>query len=192
LSKLGFPKVDEPVVRESIADGADIVTFSGDKLLGGPQAGIIAGKREYIQRINKNPLKRAVRVDKLTIAAMDATLRLYLQPDILHKRLPTLRILTRPVSDIETVAREAVGLLKERLGSGYIVEIEDGFSQIGSGSLPLDVIATKVVSIAHNTLPPEKIFKMFLESTPPVLGRVHKGRFLLDMRMIEKPEEVVI
>lgn len=192
LSKFGFSKVDEPVVRESIACGADIVTFSGDKLLGGPQAGIIAGKREYIQRINKNPLKRALRVDKLTIAAMDATLRLYLQPDILHKRLPTLRILTRPVSDIETVAKEAARLLKERLGSGYIVEIEDSFSQIGSGSLPLDVIATKVVSIAHKTLPPEKIFKMFLENTPPVLGRVHKGRFLLDMRMIEKPEEVVI
>jgi len=192
LSKFGFPRVDEPVVRESIADGVDIVTFSGDKLLGGPQAGIIAGKREYIQRIIRNPLKRALRVDKLTIAAMDATLRLYLQPDILHKRLPTLMVLTRPVSDIEIVAREAVRLLKERLGSGYIVEIEDGFSQIGSGSLPLDVIATKVVSIAHNTLPPEKIFKMFLENTPPVLGRVQKGRFLLDMRMIDKAEEVVI
>ncbi|MDP2681383.1 MAG: L-seryl-tRNA(Sec) selenium transferase [Deltaproteobacteria bacterium] len=193
ISQFGFPvKTGEPVVRESLADGADIVTFSGDKLLGGPQAGIIAGKREYIQRINKNPLKRVLRVDKLTIAAMEATLRLYLQPDTLHKRLPTLRILTRPVSDIETVAKVAARLLKERLGKGYIVGIEDGFSQIGSGSLPIEVIATKVVSIAHNTLPPEKIFKMFLKNIPPVLGRVHKGKFLLDMRMIEKAEEVVI
>lgn len=193
LSQFGFPaKLGEPVVRESIADGADIVTFSGDKLFGGPQAGIIAGKREYIQRINKNPLKRALRVDKLTIAATEATLRLYLQPDTLHKRLPTLRILTRPISDIETVAKVVARLLKERLGRDYIVGIEDGFSQIGSGSLPLEVIATKVVSIAHNTLPPEKIFKMFLKNNPPVLGRVHKGKFLLDMRMIEKAEEVVI
>ena len=190
LSQFGLP--GEPQVRASIAAGTDVVTFSGDKLLGGPQAGIIVGKREYLQRINKNPLKRALRVDKFTIAALEATLRLYLQPAVLSNNLPTLRFLIRPVSEIVLVADEASRLLKQRLGKGYFVEIEDGESKIGSGSLPEEVIATKVISITHKEIPPEKIFKMFLKNNPPILGRVHKEKFLLDMRMIEKAEEVAI
>jgi L-seryl-tRNA(Ser) seleniumtransferase len=190
LSQFGLP--GEPQVRESIDAGADVVTFSGDKLLGGPQAGIIVGKREYLQRINKNPLKRALRVDKLTIAALEATLKLYLQPDVLSKNLPTLKFLIRPVSEIALVADEASRLLKQRLGKGYSVEIEDGESKIGSGSLPEEVIVTKVISIAHKEIPPEKIFEMFLKNNPPILGRVRKEKFLLDMRMIEKAEEVAI
>lgn len=190
LSQFGLPC--EPVVSESIGCGADIVTFSGDKLLGGPQAGIIVGKLEYIQRINKNPLKRALRVDKFTIAAMETTLKLYLNPDMLHKRLPTLRFLTRPISEIETVAEDAARLIRERLGKEYIVEIENGFSQAGSGSLPDEAIATRVISITHNKIPAEKIFKIFLKNSPPVLGRVSKEKFLLDMRMIEKAEDVAV
>lgn len=189
LSQFALPY--EPVVSESIGCGADVVTFSGDKLLGGPQAGIIAGKREYINKINKNPLKRALRVDKFTIAAMEATLKLYLNPDVLDKRLPTLRFLTRPISEIKTVAEEAARLIRERFGKEYVVEIEDGFSQTGSGSLPDQTIATKLVSIVHKEIPAEKIFKMFLQNSHPVLGRVHKEKFLLDMRMIEKAEDVV-
>ena len=190
LSQFGLP--GEPQVRESIAAGADVVTFSGDKLLGGPQAGIIVGKREYLQRINKNPLKRALRVDKLTIAALEATLKLYLQPEVLSKNLPTLKFLIRPVSEIVLVADEASRLLRQRLGKGYSVEIEDGESKIGSGSLPEEVIATKVISIVHKEIPPEKIFEMFLKNNPPILGRVRKEKFLLDMRMIEKADEVAI
>jgi len=190
LSQFGLP--GEPQVRESINAGADVVTFSGDKLLGGPQAGIIVGKREYLQRINKNPLKRALRVDKLTIAALEATLKLYLQPEVLSKNLPTLKFLIRPVSEIVLVADEASRLLRQRLGKGYSVEIEDGESKIGSGSLPEEVIATKVISIVHKEIPPEKIFEMFLKNNPPILGRVRKEKFLLDMRMIEKADEVAI
>jgi len=190
LSQFGLP--GEPQVRASIAAGTDVVTFSGDKLLGGPQAGIIVGKREYLQRINKNPLKRALRVDKLTIAALEATLKLYLQPEVLSKNLPTLKFLIRPVSEIVLVADEASRLLRQRLGKGYSVEIEDGESKIGSGSLPEEVIATKVISIVHKEIPPEKIFEMFLKNNPPILGRVRKEKFLLDMRMIEKAEEVAI
>lgn len=190
LSKFGFP--GEPQVRESIDAGADVVAFSGDKLLGGPQAGIIVGKREYLRKINKNPLKRALRVDKLTIAAMEATLRLYLRAGSLQEALPTLRFLTRPVSEIKLIADEALRLLKQRLGKDYFVEIEDSESKIGSGSLPEEVIATKVISIAHKKMPAEKIFSMFLKNNPPILGRVHKDKFLLDMRMIEEAEEVVI
>ncbi|MBI5049104.1 MAG: L-seryl-tRNA(Sec) selenium transferase [Deltaproteobacteria bacterium] len=190
LSQFGLPC--EPQVRESIEAGADVVTFSGDKLLGGPQAGIIVGKQEYIRRINKNPLKRALRVDKLTIAAMEATLKLYLKPDTLSRKLPTLRFLTRPVPEITLVAEEASRLLKQRLGKGYFVEIENGESKIGSGSLPEEVIATKIVSITHKQIPLKKIFDMFLKNNPPILGRVHKGKFLLDMRMIEKAEDAVV
>ncbi|MBI3753319.1 MAG: L-seryl-tRNA(Sec) selenium transferase [Deltaproteobacteria bacterium] len=190
LSRFGLPR--EPQVRESIEAGAAVVTFSGDKLLGGPQAGIIAGKREYLQRINKNPLKRALRACKLTIAALEATLKLYLNHDTLPQKLPTLRFLTRPAAEIALVAEEAARLLKQRLGSDYSVKVEDGFSRIGSGSLPEEALATKVVSITHMETPPEKIFAMFLANNPPILGRVHREKFLLDMRMIEKGEDAVI
>lgn len=190
LSPYGFSS--EPVVRDSLKNGADIVTFSGDKLLGGPQSGIIAGKKEYVHQINKNPLKRALRVDKLTIAAMEATLKLYLQPDKLYKKLPTLRFLTRPINEIEAVAKVAAGLLKKRLGHYYVVKVENGSSAIGSGSLPLESVPTKVVSIQHKTIPLEEIYSMFLNNNPPILGRVHKGKYLLDMRTIEKAEDVVI
>lgn len=190
LSQFGLPK--EPVVRDSVETGIDIVTFSGDKLLGGPQAGIIIGRRKYIQKINKNPLKRALRVDKITIAALEATLKLYLNPDTLHRELPTLRFLTRPIAEIMLVAEKAARLLKQRFVHEYIVTIEDGESQIGSGSLPDEVIPTKVISITHKEILPEKIFEMFLKNEPPILGRIHNEKFLLDMRIIENAQEVVI
>lgn len=183
LSQFGLPK--EPVVKERIEAGADVVTFSGDKLLGGPQAGIIVGKKDFIKRIKNNPLKRALRLDKLTIASLEATLKLYLNLDTLPQKLPILRFLTRPISQIEKTAKEAAKLLKERLGRGFSINIEDNFSQIGSGSLPEETIPTKVISITHKDIPSQKIFDMFLKNDPPILGRVHKEKFLLDMRMIE-------
>src|SRR3989338_2582220 len=184
LSQYDLPK--EPVVMESVGAGADVVTFSGDKLLGGPQAGIIAGKQRYIQKVNKNPLKRALRVDKLTIAALEATLKLYLNPDAVVKDLPTMRFLLRPVSEIALIADEATKLLKQRLGMDYNIKIEDSETQIGSGSLPEEAIPTKVISVTHKKIAPEKIFEVFLQSEPPILGRVKDEKFLLDMRMIEK------
>lgn len=189
LSRYGLP--NEPVVRERVEMGVDIVTFSGDKLLGGPQAGIIVGKKGFIDRVKKNPLKRALRVDKLTIAALEATLKLYLNLGTLPQRLPTLRFLIRPLLEIEDVAREAAELLKERLGSLYTITVEDGEDEPGSGSLPDNTIPTKVVSITHSEFPPEKILQMFLKNTPAILGRIHKDRFLLDMRTIMEPEDVV-
>lgn len=190
LSCFGLPH--EPQVRESIEAGADVVTFSGDKLLGGPQAGIIVGKKKYLQQINKNPLKRALRPCKLTFAALEATFKLYLNPDKLSQKLPTIRFLTRPVAEIAPIASDAARLLQQRLGKGYSIQIEDGLSQIGSGSLPEGLIATKVVSIVHKEIPSEKIFEMFLKNNPPILGRVNKEKFLLDMRMIEKAEDVAL
>ena len=183
LSLFGLPK--DPIVKESIDAGADVVTFSGDKLLGGPQAGIIVGKKDFIKRIKNNPLKRALRLDKLTIAALEATLKLYLNLDTLPQKLPALRFLTRPLKDIEETAKKVSQLLKRQLGEGFEINIEDSFSQIGSGSLPEETIPTKVISIVHRDIPPDKISEMFLKNNPPVLGRISKKMFLLDMRTIE-------
>lgn len=189
LSQFGLPK--EPVVNERIEAGADVVTFSGDKLLGGPQAGIIVGKRDFIKQIKNNPLKRALRLDKLTIAALEATIKLYLNINTLPQKLPTLRFLARSISEIEKTAKQAAKFLKEKLGKDFNISVEDSFSQIGSGSLPEETIPTKVISITHPNISPQRIFDMFLKNKPPILGRIHKDKFLLDMRMIEKAGDVV-
>ncbi|MCK4739722.1 MAG: L-seryl-tRNA(Sec) selenium transferase [Deltaproteobacteria bacterium] len=183
LSRFGLDK--DPLVSESIRDGVDVVTFSGDKLLGGPQSGIIAGKKKYIDMIRKNPLKRALRADKLALAALSATLRLYLNPLTLKEKLPTLRVLLREISEIEGVAKQGRELLQKKLGRAYEIKIIDGLSQLGSGALPTSVIPTKLITIKHEKIKPEKIFKTFLASTPPVLGRVQNESFILDMRTIE-------
>ncbi|MBI5970879.1 MAG: L-seryl-tRNA(Sec) selenium transferase [Deltaproteobacteria bacterium] len=188
LSSYGLPK--EPLVRESIKDGADIVTFSGDKLLGGPQSGIIAGKKEFVDRIKSNPLKRALRADKLTIAGLEATLRLYLDPDKLAERLPVLRHMTRGLPDIESAAQKAKALIKDALGPGFCVTVEDGESVVGGGSLPGSGLPTKVVAITHPTIKPDEIFRRFLGAKTPIIGRVNKERFLLDMRTVDEPGDV--
>lgn len=190
LTKYGLPK--EPIVRERLATGADVVTFSGDKLLGGPQCGIIAGSKDIIDRINKNPLKRVLRADKLTLSGLSATLRLYLNEETLSQNLPALRTITRPVEDIGAIAEKAAGLLQNALGADYKVEVKDGESVIGGGSLPGHTLVTKVVSVTHKTYSPEKIYKAFLGATPPVLGRIKDNAFVLDMRTVERAEDVAI
>ena len=191
LSDTGIAGLSEPVVADSIRAGADVVTFSGDKLLGGPQSGIIAGKREYIERIRKNPLKRALRVDKLTLAALEATLMLYLNPDTLVRKLPTLRYLARPVGDIEKTAMEAAGLIKKALGKEFKVEIVDGTSEVGSGTLPTKDIPTKCVRVMSPKVKCTEIAKRFMASKVPIIGRIKDDAFLLDMRTIEDSADVV-
>ncbi|MBI5561783.1 MAG: L-seryl-tRNA(Sec) selenium transferase [Deltaproteobacteria bacterium] len=189
LSRYGLPK--EPLVAESIKAGADIVTFSGDKLLGGPQAGIIAGKKTLVDGIRKNPLKRALRAGKLTLAALEATLRLYLNEETLADTLPTLRALTRPLAEIEEAAQKAATLLRAGLGDGFTVTVEDGVSVVGGGTLPGRGIPTKAVAITHARKGPDAIARAFLANDPPILGRINKDRFLLDMRTVERPEDAV-
>jgi L-seryl-tRNA(Ser) seleniumtransferase len=189
FSVYGLPK--EPVVAERIATGADVVTFSGDKLLGGPQAGIIVGRKEYITRIKKNPLKRALRVDKLTLAALSATLRLYRRAPSLVNELPTLRWLTRSQEEMDAIASQTVPLLQRQLGEGFTISVEDSKAQIGSGTLPEEDIPSRAIAIRHAKLSPEKIAARFRASDPPILGRIHDGAFLLDLGGIFAAEELV-
>lgn len=189
LSLFGLPV--EPVVRDRIEKGADIVTFSGDKLLGGPQAGIIAGRQEIIKKINKNPLKRALRIDKMTVAALEALFRIYLNRKALPERLPILRCLTRPLEELEGIAEDGAERLARHFGKGALIEVRDGFSEIGSGSMPGEEIPTKVVSVRHNTLSPDRLAEIFRKSDPPIIGRIHDDGFLLDVRCVDKGEELV-
>jgi len=189
LSAYGLPK--EPVVADQIALGADVVTFSGDKILGGPQAGLISGKKDWITRINKNPLKRAVRCGKLTLAALEATLRLYQQSVDLAERLPTLRAFTRSLAEIERMGDSILPVLHATLGEHYLLSLEDSVSQIGSGALPTEQIPTKVIAIRHAQMGAEKIAQRFRTANPPILGRVREDRFLLDLRAIFDPEDLL-
>ena len=183
LTEYGIPR--EPIVRDRIAAGATVVTFSGDKLLGGPQAGVIVGRRAAIDRIKRNPLKRALRCDKLTLAALSATMRLYLRSRDLGDELPTLRILRRSVSEIGAIAPRAREIVAERLGDGYIVEIVDTASQVGSGAMPVEELKSVALRVTHPGKSANAIATMFRRAR--IIGRVADDSFILDLRTIEDP-----
>jgi L-seryl-tRNA(Ser) seleniumtransferase len=189
LSTHGLPK--EPVVRDRIAAGADVVTFSGDKVLGGPQSGLIVGRREHIGAMASNPLHRALRCDKLTLAALEATLRLYQQaPDVLAA-IPALQALARPLEEVDAAARQVAARLRETLGPGYRVEVEDSTSQVGSGALPTEEIPTRVVVVSHDRLSAGSIAARFRRAHPPIIGRIKDDRFLLDVRTVSRPADLI-
>jgi L-seryl-tRNA(Ser) seleniumtransferase len=183
LEEFGLPR--EPVVRERIAAGAGIVSFSGDKLLGGPQAGIIVGRRELVERIKRNPLKRALRCDKLTLAALSATLRIYLRSRDISSELPTLRILGRGKSEIASMAPRAREILVERLGAEYLVEIVDATSQVGSGAMPVKELDTVAIRVTHPRRSANAIAAMFRRAR--IIGRIVDDSFQLDLRTLEDP-----
>ena len=189
LAQYGLPP--EPVVAERISKGADVVTFSGDKLLGGPQAGLIVGRKVWVDQIKKNPLKRALRLDKLTLAALSATLRLYRRSPRLQHDLPTLRWLTRPLNDMEALAAQAVPLIRQALGSAFSLSVEEATAQIGSGALPEEELPSTVIAVRHGELSAEKIAQRFRQAEPPILGRIHNDTFLLDLRGIFDPQDLV-
>ncbi len=184
LSKYGLPK--EPMVKDSIAAGVDVVTFSGDKLLGGPQAGIIAGKRNLIEQIRSNPLMRCVRVGKMTIAALDATLRLYVNG--MERNIPTLAYLTRSIEEINAIAEKVAVRLREILKGLATVSVQDGASQVGSGSLPVESIKSRHIILQTITMSVDKMADLFRNGETPVIGRIHEGRFVMDMRTIRRED----
>jgi L-seryl-tRNA(Ser) seleniumtransferase len=186
LSRHGL--AHEPTVAEAVADGADIVTFSGDKLLGGPQAGFIVGRRELIARINRNPMKRALRVDKLRLAALEATLRLYRDPERLAERLPTLRHIARPLADIRVQAERLAEPVATALGPSFRVEIVACDSQVGSGALPQETIASAALAIRPVSQSGRALAGLArtLRDLPiPVIGRVADGALVLDLRCLD-------
>jgi L-seryl-tRNA(Ser) seleniumtransferase len=180
----------EPTVRQAAAT-ADLVSFSGDKLLGGPQAGFIVGKRDLIQAINRNPMKRALRVDKIRLAAIEATLKLYRDPVRLAERLPTLRMLTRSRHEIEAQARRMLPQAADALGGDFAVEVCECESQIGSGALPLETIASAGLAIASTRkgCGLERLSAMLRELPRPVIGRIENERLVLDLRCMGEEEE---
>ncbi len=182
----------EPSVAESLAAGADIVTFSGDKLLGGPQAGIVVGKAGPVKKMKSHPMARALRVDKMTLAALQATLSLYLKPEEAMKRIPTLRMLGEPAADIENRATELAACLAA-LGSDLATQVEMAAAKVGGGALPLLELDSYVCAISPASLTAEQLAGRLRRTDPPVVGRIHKDRLLLDARTIlpGQTEEIV-
>jgi L-seryl-tRNA(Ser) seleniumtransferase len=184
----------EPTVADALAEGAHLVTFSGDKLLGGPQAGLIAGRKDLVARVAKNPLKRALRLDKIRLAALEATLKLYRDPDRLAQTLPTLRLLVRPKAEIAALAACLAGPVGAAVGEAYSVATVDCMSQIGSGALPLETLPSAGIVLAANGRKGagtrlEALIGALRALPVPVIGRVRDRALVLDLRCLDDEAE---
>ncbi len=174
----------EPTVQQVVGTGADIVCFSGDKLLGGPQAGIIVGKKELIEQIKKNPMNRALRIDKMTLAALEATLRIYLDPKEARQKIPTLRMITMTAEEIEPRARRLAEILTSSLGDRATFELRSGQSRVGGGAFPEQDLPTVLVAV-KSALPAEELKARLLATDPALIGRIEDDCFCLDVRTLE-------
>ena len=187
LEEYGLPH--EPTPREAIAHGADIVTFSGDKLLGGPQCGLVVGRKDLIEKIRKNPMKRALRVDKVRLAALEAVLRLYADPERLKRELPTLRLLTRAQKDIEAQAARLLPAIASAVNDHSEVAVTKCASQIGSGALPVDALPSAGIAMIpkakRKSSAAEALSNAFRALPVPVIGHIRDGAFILDLRCLD-------
>ncbi len=186
FSKYGLQK--EPTVQESVRTGADIITFSGDKLLGGPQAGIIVGKREILEKIKKNPLTRALRIDKLTLAALESTLRHYWDENKALHQIPTLRMLTLPVSALEKRAKKLMRLLKNLDDPRFHPCLMDCVSRSGGGALPMLDLPSQCIGTTVENMSANTIEKWMRSNRPPIIGRIENDIFLMDVRTLQDDE----
>lgn len=183
---------DEPTVRESVETGADIVSVSGDKLLGGPQAGILAGKRETIDRLKKHPLARALRLDKMTLAALEATLRLYLDPERAIRLIPTLRMMTRPADGVAASARALAVRIATVTGESMVVETAPDVSRAGGGALPMADIPTTVVTLSPRLMSANELETRLRLGTPTIVARIKEDRVVIDPRTLDEREEGLV
>jgi L-seryl-tRNA(Ser) seleniumtransferase len=187
LSRYGLPQ--EPTVQEALRAGADLVTFSGDKLLGGPQGGIILGQKKYVDLIKKNPLNRAVRIDKLTLAGLEATLRTYLDHEKALTQIPVLKMLTYSESELKKRAKRLQRAITQELSSLCQVQIKNETSPVGGGSLPLQHLPTWVIALRPLQISVSEMEKRLREQEPPIIARIQEDTILLDMRTIDEKEE---
>ena len=191
LSKYGIEY--EPTVQESLRKGVDIVTFSGDKLLGGPQVGIIVGKKSYIDDMKQNPLTRAFRVDKFTISALEATLRYYFDSGVADKEIPTLSMLTISLEKLEEKAINLKKRMEEKELNKYMtISLEDSYSEVGGGSLPLEKLPSKCIVITLDKLSTNEFEKNLRKFHIPIITRVYKDKIYIDLRTIKEDEFDII
>ena len=191
MTLYGLPH--EPLVGERIASGVDVVTFSGDKLLGGPQAGIIVGKAEWIEKMRKNPMMRALRVDKLIIAGLSATLQLYLTDSTtMAEQFPMLNRYTRPIEDLHALAKELKMKLETLFEEKIDIQVSETYGQIGSGALPVETLPSVALVLEPSDISAEMLATQFRNAAIPVIGRIKDGLFWLDMRTVYEREQAWI
>jgi L-seryl-tRNA(Ser) seleniumtransferase len=190
LTPYGLPR--EPTVREVLKTGIDLVTFSGDKLLGGPQAGIIVGKRDVIDTLRKHPMARALRIDKLTLAALEATLRLYLDPDKALAQVPTLKMLSLPASELQQRCETLMPKLRALIGDVADCTIIESTATVGGGALPLAELPGWVIALAPKSMSVNNLITRLRGCEPPVVGRVQDDRFLIDPRTLINDDETLL
>ncbi|NQU62213.1 MAG: L-seryl-tRNA(Sec) selenium transferase [Rhodospirillales bacterium] len=181
----------EPVVRDVVASGIDLITFSGDKLIGGPQTGLIVGRRDWVKKVKRNPMKRALRCDKLRLAALGATLGAFLSPETIDKTLPVYHLIARTLPEIEALAAEIMPAVERWAGNRAEVETVSGDSQVGSGSLPGATLPTVLVALTPKNSNIKALAKALRDLRLPVIGRVHGGKVLLDMRCLLDTEALL-
>ncbi len=190
FSRYGLPK--EPTVQDSAAAGADVITFSGDKLLGGPQAGLVIGKKTVVERIRKNPITRALRIDKLTLAALESTLRLYRDEDKAVQAIPTLRMMLQPVASLSDKAARLKTLLEAAPGNRMTIEVLDVVSKPGGGTLPLLELPSKGLGVRIDGLSANAVEKSLRRNSPPIIGRIEDDRYIMDMRTLQDDQLEIV
>jgi L-seryl-tRNA(Ser) seleniumtransferase len=187
LSQFGVEK--EPLPQESLRDGVDVVTFSGDKLLCGPQAGIIVGRAEFVDRMKANPLARALRVDKMTLAALEVTLRQYLEPELLLEKLPTLAVIGRSPGELKQRAERVAGNLSAGLSGRARVSVKEVTSQIGGGSLPAACLPSYAVALSSDDISADRIASMLRLCEVPIVTRILEDNVIVDFRTVQPSED---
>jgi L-seryl-tRNA(Ser) seleniumtransferase len=186
LSRYGLMK--EPTVQEVVASGVDVVTFSGDKLLGGPQAGIILGKREIVERIKKNPMNRAMRIDKFTLAGLESILRLYQDERTAVEKIPTLAMIAEPQARVKRRALRLAKRIRRELADTCTVTVMETISRVGGGAMPEQNLPSQAVVISPSSLTVSRLETLLRQLEIPVIGRIEEDRLLLDMRTVADDE----